>query len=100
MILDTEGLMSVESGNKVFDNQLTTMAVLSSHMIIINHKGEINVNLQKLLGITFYAKLHTNNSVFKPTVMFVLRDQTSRKESSVFQQAAKLKQELDNQVNI
>lgn len=100
MILDSEGLMSVESNNIVFDNQLATMAVLSSHMIIINHKGEISMNLQKLLGITFYAKLHTSKSAFKPSIMFVLRDQTSREESSVSQQALKLKSELVLQVKL
>lgn len=90
--------MSVESGNVVFDNQLTTMAVLSSHMIIINHKGEISSNLQRLLGITFYAKLQTSKSVFKPSIIFVLRDQTSREKSSISQQAIKLKSELVLQV--
>ena len=40
VILDTEGLMSVESGNVVLDNQFATMGVMSSHLILINHKGK------------------------------------------------------------
>jgi hypothetical protein len=99
VILDTEGLMSVESGNTLFDNQLATMAVLSSHMIIVNHKGEISSNLERLLGITFYAKLQTSTSIFKPSVMFVLRDQTGREKSSVATQAAKLKNKLVQQTS-
>ena len=39
VILDTEGLMSVESGSVVLDNQFATMGVMSSHLILINHKG-------------------------------------------------------------
>lgn len=39
VILDTEGLMSVESGSVALDNQFATMGVMSSHLILINHKG-------------------------------------------------------------
>jgi hypothetical protein len=92
--LYTKGLMSVESGGILFDNQLATIAVLSSHMIIVNHKGEISSNLERLLGITFYSKLQTSKSVFKPSLMFVLRDQTERNKSSIATQAAKLKTKL------
>jgi hypothetical protein len=99
VILDSEGLMSIESGNSVLDNQLGTMAVLSSHLIIINHKGEISSNLEKLLGITFYAKLHTSKSIFKPSILFVLRDQTTRNSSSVSAQVSQLKEKLNDQVS-
>ena len=99
VILDTEGLMSVESGNTLFDNQLATMAVLSSHLIIVNHKGEISSNLERLLGITFYAKLQTSNSKFQPTILFVLRDQIDRNKSSVATQASKLKAKLTDQTS-
>ena len=98
VILDSEGLMSIESGNNVLDNQLATMAVLSSHLIIINHKGEISTNLERLLGITFYAKLHTYSSKFTPSILFVLRDQTNRNSTAVKSQAAELKMRLMNQV--
>ena len=99
VIMDTEGLMSVESGNALFDNQLATMAVLSSHMIIVNHKGEISSNLERLLGITFYAKLQTSKSMFKPSIVFVLRDQMDRNKSSVATQASKLKAKLMEQAS-
>jgi hypothetical protein len=97
VILDSEGLVSIESHDNVLDNQLATMAVLSSHLIIVNHKGEISTNLERLLGITFYAKLHTHSSTFKPSILFVLRDQTNRDSSAVKTQAAELKVKLMNQ---
>jgi hypothetical protein len=68
-------------------------------MIIVNHKGEISSNLERLLGFTFYAKLQTSKSVFKPSVMFVLRDQTERNKSSIATQAAKLKTKLVEQAS-
>ncbi len=98
VILDTEGLMSVESGNKVFDNQMATMAVLSSHLIIINHKGEISSNLGNLLGITFYTKLRLSKLLFKPTIIFVLRDQNDR-NSDVNVQIVKLKEKLNEETS-
>ncbi|RNA07481.1 interferon-induced very large GTPase 1-like [Brachionus plicatilis] len=94
VILDTEGLASVESSSKLFDNQMATMAVFSSHLIVINHKGEISSNLEKILGITFFAKLNLANHSFKPLIMFVLRDQIDRSESSINGQVSKLKEGL------
>ena len=97
VILDTEGLMSVESGNQVLDNQMTTMAVLSSHLILVNHKGEISSNLERVLGITFYAKLRISKSGFKPSILFVLRDQMDRDKDVIAFQARKLKEKLMQQ---
>ncbi|CAF1119929.1 unnamed protein product [Rotaria sordida] len=39
VILDTEGLMSLEESGTILDNQIIAMAILSSHLVIINHKG-------------------------------------------------------------
>ena len=38
VILDTEGIMNLESDNRIFDNQIATMAVLASNLIIFNTK--------------------------------------------------------------
>ena len=99
VILDTEGLMSVDSGDQVFDNQMATMAVLSSHLIIINHKGEISSNLERLLSITFYAKLRVGESNIKPSIAFVLRDQADRTDSSVKEQVQKMRTRLNEQAS-
>ena len=88
--------MSVESGSKLFDNQMATMAVLTSHLIIINHKGEISSNLGNLLGITFYAKLRIAKTEFKPSILFVLRDQSER-NANIKTQIAKLKEKLNEE---
>jgi hypothetical protein len=63
-------------------------------------KGEISTNLEKLLGITLYAKKQISSSEFKPSLNFVLRDQNDRNsESSVKSQASKLKIRLVEQAN-
>ncbi|CAF3857042.1 unnamed protein product [Rotaria sordida] len=85
IILDTEGLMSLEESGSIFDNQMVTMAVLSSNLVLINHKGEISSSLEGLIGMSLYAKIQIQSSPFKPKLLFVLRDQTQR-DMKIFQQ--------------
>ena len=86
VILDTEGLLSLEESGSIFDNQIVTMAVLSSNLVIINHKGEISANLEGLIGMSLYAKIQIQSSPFKPKLLFALRDQAQRDKTSTFQQ--------------
>ena len=103
VLLDTEGLMSVEAGNIIFDNQMASMAALSSHVIIVNHKGEISSNMERLLGMIYYAKMRADKSKFKPSIMFVLRDQAFRDDgmrmNASTEQVMKLKQNLLDAIN-
>ncbi|CAF1034200.1 unnamed protein product [Adineta steineri] len=96
VIFDTEGLLSLEEAGSIFDNQMITMAVLSSHLVLINHKGEVSSNLKDLIGMSFYAKLNIDSPI-KPKLLFVLRDQAdlSSKET-FFRQLTKLKDQLQN----
>ena len=84
IILDSEGLLSLEESGSIFDNQIVTMAVLSSNLVIINHKGEISSSLEGLIGMSLYAKIQIQSSPFKPKLLFVLRDQTQR-DTKIFQ---------------
>jgi hypothetical protein len=94
IILDTEGLMSLEESGSIFDNQMVTMAVLSSNLVIINHKGEISSSLEDLIGMSLYAKVQIQVSPFKPKLLFVLRDQTQRDTRIFQQQLNKLKDNI------
>ena len=93
-IVDTEGLLSLEESGSIFDNQMITMAVLSSHLVLINHKGELSSTLEGLIGMSLYAKLQIQSSSFKPKLMFVLRDQVDRKRTVFFEQLNKFKDNL------
>ncbi|CAF0893567.1 unnamed protein product [Didymodactylos carnosus] len=75
VLLDTEGLLSVEEASALFDNQIVTMAMLSSHLTIINHKGEFSTTLSSLIGMSLYAKAQIQ-SAMKPALLFILRDQS------------------------
>jgi hypothetical protein len=111
VIFDTEGLMSVETNDKIFDHQMTTMALFSSHLILINTKNESDANLANLLGVSFYAKLINRKCEFKPSIMFVIRDQDNLEEKHVqksveiikeklTQETSKINQSVENVINI
>ena len=96
IIFDTEGLLSLEESGSIFDNQMVTMAILSSHVVLINHKGEFNSNLKDLIGMSFYAKLNIKTPI-KPKLLFVLRDQADLSSKEVFfKQLTELKEQLQN----
>ncbi|CAF3768913.1 unnamed protein product [Rotaria sordida] len=97
VLLDIEGLMSVEESSSLFDNQMVSMAILSSHIVLINHKGELSTELQNLIGMSFYAKLQLKDAPLKPKVLFILRDQIDLSNKKIFfAQLAQLKQNLNN----
>ncbi|CAF2086911.1 unnamed protein product [Rotaria magnacalcarata] len=96
VIFDTEGLLSLEEADSIFDNQMVTMGVLSSHLVLINHKGEFSSNLKDLIGMSFYAKLQIQSPI-KPKLLFVLRDQVDLTSKTVFfRQLTELKEQLHN----
>ena len=96
VILDSEGLLSLEESGSIFDNQMITMAVLSSHIVLINHKGEFSSNLEGLIGMSLYAKLQLQSSPLKPKLIFVLRDQMDRNKGVFVEQLIKLRTNLHN----
>jgi hypothetical protein len=96
VIFDTEGLLSLEESGSIFDNQMVSLAMLSSHLVLINHKGEFSSNLEHLVGMSFYAKLQIR-SPLRPKLLFVLRDQSDTSVTEIFfRQLAKFKENLYN----
>ncbi|CAF0998993.1 unnamed protein product [Adineta steineri] len=99
MILDTEGLMSLEESGSIFDSQMITMAILTSHLVLINHNGELSSNLEGLIGISLYTKLQIQLLPFKPKLLFILRDQMSRDEKIFLEQLSEFKDNLQTSSN-
>ncbi|CAF1091500.1 unnamed protein product [Didymodactylos carnosus] len=96
IISDTEGLLSLEESGSIFDNRMVSMAMLSSNIVLINHKGEFSSNLKHLIGMSFYAKLQIR-SPLKPKLLFVLRDQSDTNVTGVFfRHLSKFKENLYN----
>ena len=87
LVLDSEGLLSIEGGGRVFDGQITLLALACSDLVIINHKGEISSELNDLLEVCLYAMDTLKVAKIKPNVAFVLRDQRDCRNERVHQTA-------------
>ena len=78
LVLDSEGLLSLEGGGHVFDGQITVMAMACSDAVIVNHKGEISSQMKELLEVCLYAMDYLKVADIRTEMMFVLRDQRDR----------------------
>ncbi|XP_062508948.1 uncharacterized protein LOC134185183 [Corticium candelabrum] len=78
LVLDSEGLLSLEGGGHVFDGQITVMAMACSDAVIVNHKGEISSQMKELLEVCLYAMDYLKLADIRTEMMFVLRDQRDR----------------------
>jgi len=78
LLLDSEGLMSIEGRDHSFDAQLALMAMACSHLVVINHKGEVSRQLQELLEICLFAMKNLHVCRVQPKICFTLRDQSDR----------------------
>ena len=80
LILDTEGLNSVESktdANINFDQTMALFCLAVSQIVIINVKGEIGSDLKKLLQVCAYSLNRLKvNKVNLPKIFLVLNQQT------------------------
>ena len=77
LILDTEGLNSIERGSLIqFDRTMVLFCLAVSQVVIINVKGDIGKDLQNLLQICAYSlnKLKVRR-VIAPQIFFVLNQQ-------------------------
>ena len=78
LILDTEGLDSVEGANSIkhFDRTMVLFCLAVSQVVIVNLKGEIGEQMQNLLHICACSLLKLKVSkVAVPKVFFVLNQQ-------------------------
>lgn len=48
VILDTEGLLSVEARDDVFDKQVALMTMACSDLVIVNNRGELGRKLGRI----------------------------------------------------
>uniref|UniRef100_A0A0G4I2N0 VLIG-type G domain-containing protein n=1 Tax=Chromera velia CCMP2878 TaxID=1169474 RepID=A0A0G4I2N0_9ALVE len=96
LVLDSEGLMSVVTRSNVFDQQITLLCLACSHLVIVNHKGEISRTLQNLMEVALWAlgELRELKKI-RPKIVFVLRDQNEFREEEVHRRMlARMKQAL------
>ena len=79
LLLDTEGLDSIDTSDKMFDHKIALMCFGLSDLVLINQKGEISSQIQDLFSISLYAMNYFQQlrGCF-PKIFFILRDQVDR----------------------
>lgn len=55
LILDSEGIFSIERNDPMYDRRLATFCIAVSNLVMINIKGEINIEIEKVLQVAVYA---------------------------------------------
>jgi energy-coupling factor transporter ATP-binding protein EcfA2 len=74
MILDSEGLFSVEKGSKEYDRKVVLLALAGSHKTMMNIKGELGTHVQEIMEICLYTLQSLRIGIRRPVLHFVLRD--------------------------
>lgn len=59
LILDTEGLLSIEKGGKGigknFDHVMTTMAMTLSNILLVNVRGEMDERMKEIISLALHS---------------------------------------------
>ncbi len=96
LVLDSEGLLSIERNDEKFDKKLTILAMAISQVMIINVNGELNEAMKKIISISLFAakqlRLCTNK---KPIIFFVLRNMTDTDKKKQVQMIDKIREEFE-----
>ncbi|CAF3087071.1 unnamed protein product [Rotaria sp. Silwood2] len=73
LLIDTEGLLSIEKSDKEYDRRLVLFSLAISHLMIVNMLGDVNETLKDMLTLCTDSLKQLNvGKVPKPTVHFVL----------------------------
>ena len=77
MILDSEGLFSIERNDEKYDRRLAIFCFSVSNFLLINIKGELNDTVRQVLQVSVYA-MKRMKEITKVTTAarphFILRD--------------------------
>ena len=55
LILDSEGIFSIERGDPKYDRRLAIFCMAVSNLLLINIKGEMSNNIKSVLQVAIYA---------------------------------------------
>lgn len=72
LVIDTEGLQSIEKHDPEYDRKLTLFCLAVSHLIIVNIKDQFTSGLEELLEICIEAlDALESNCIPKPIIYYV-----------------------------
>ena len=86
LILDSQGIFSIERNDPMYDRRLAIFCLAVSNVLLINIKGELTIQIQKVLEVAIYAlqQISTVQAlVRKAKIHFILRDQVDHSTDSM-----------------
>ncbi|CAF3689900.1 unnamed protein product [Rotaria socialis] len=95
MVLDTEGLMSIEKANEEYDKKLTIFSMACSQVMLINLNGEINAAMKKILTISLFAANQLKIFKTRPIIIFILRNMMDLNVDKQKEMVDNVKKELE-----
>eukprot|EP00397_Hematodinium_sp_SG-2012_P000078 GEMP01000078.1.p1 GENE.GEMP01000078.1~~GEMP01000078.1.p1 ORF type:complete len:2844 (+),score=731.29 GEMP01000078.1:354-8534(+) len=98
LILDTEGLLSVEARDDVFDKQVALMTMACSHLVIVNNRGELGRHVGDLFQVCLFALYHLNLAKIAPAIGFVLQCLSMVNEGQQYEWVSTVKKSLEESV--
>ena len=85
LVMDTEGLLSVEARDDVFDKQVALMTMACSHLVLINNRGELGRHVGDLFQVCLFALHHLKLAKICPAIGFVLQCVSAVEEAQQFE---------------
>ncbi len=77
LILDSEGIFSIERQDPMYDRRLAIFCLSVSNLLLINIKGELNIEIEKVLQVAIFALnriAEVAANLKKARIHFILRD--------------------------
>ncbi|CAF0919988.1 unnamed protein product [Didymodactylos carnosus] len=73
LLIDTEGLLSIEKADKEYDRRLVLFCLAVSHLVVVNMLGDINEVLKDMLTLCADSLKQLNvNRIPQPIIHFIL----------------------------
>ncbi|CAE8618443.1 unnamed protein product, partial [Polarella glacialis] len=98
VILDTEGLLSVEARDDVFDKQVALMTMACSDLVIVNNRGELGRHVGDLFQVCLFALYHLKLARISPAIGFVLQCLSMVNQQQQYEWVATVKKSLEESV--
>ncbi|CAF5055199.1 unnamed protein product, partial [Rotaria sp. Silwood1] len=95
LLIDTEGLLSIERYDEQYDKRLVLFCLAISHLVIVNISGEIHDTLKQMLIVCIESLNYLGETrVTRPTVHFVLNKRADRDKAICKQQFRIIRDDL------
>ncbi|KAL4487946.1 hypothetical protein ABPG72_022806 [Tetrahymena utriculariae] len=100
LVMDTEGLLSIEKADESYDKRLTLLSMACAKKVIVNVNGEINIAMKKILSVALFAGNKLKELSHKPELIFCLRNMVDTDQSKMTEALVAIEKELNEVAKI